>query len=289
MLYIWGFVHISSLSTLTVVLRGSGKRPPNRTACSQVQSYQGLQRTAMFEHPNPQPSFFPNFNSCRCCHFSPTTTGSAMFCTQTQRGPGRRGAFVRPSKGSRTCSMIRRCFDPSLWRVLPRHNPPTVPKLWTLNRTLVRACIQNDCSPFCSNLHINPKRKGQGSCPISITESVDLLNELKDTLRKSKQCLFAASWQALSIPFLKKGHALRKWLLLDKQKKQTVNFSVLSVQTQAMTFNCISFVLFMPIFLFAWHTLRCYVHYCSLTLTGKMCWMSRSFSKEGWCNVCKTL
>lgn len=47
---------------------------------------------------------------------SPTTTASVMFCTQTQRAL--QESFVRPSKGSRTCLMIKHCFDPSLWRVL---------------------------------------------------------------------------------------------------------------------------------------------------------------------------
>lgn len=49
---------------------------------------------------------------------SPTTTASVMFCTQTQRGPALQESFVRPSKGSCTCLMIKHCFDPSLWRVL---------------------------------------------------------------------------------------------------------------------------------------------------------------------------
>lgn len=43
-----------------------------------------------------------------------TTTASAMFCTQTQRGPAQREAFVRRSKASRTCWMIKHCFDLSL-------------------------------------------------------------------------------------------------------------------------------------------------------------------------------
>lgn len=51
----------------------------------------------MFEHTNPQPSFFPNFNGCRCCHFPSPTTACVMFCTQTQRG---QESFVRPSKGA---------------------------------------------------------------------------------------------------------------------------------------------------------------------------------------------
>lgn len=40
------------------------------------------------------------------------TTASAMFCTQTQREPMWLKSFVRPSKGSWTCSMIERCFCP---------------------------------------------------------------------------------------------------------------------------------------------------------------------------------
>lgn len=120
---------------------------------------------------------------------SPTTTASAMFCTQTQRGPGLQETFVRPSKGSRTCLMIKHCFDPSLWRVLQYMNCTkslSTHALCKLSHPCAhtRGYIQNwhrekmdsrsEYSPFCSNLQINPKRKGQGSRPISITESVDL-------------------------------------------------------------------------------------------------------------------
>lgn len=193
----WWFLLISlSLLILTLPPMDSGKMPLYRTACSQVQSYQGLHRTAMFEQPNPQPSFFPNFNSCRCCHFPPTTTASVMFCTQTQRGPAQQETFVRPSKASRTCLMIKHCFDSSLWRVLQYYNTWTVPEIWAHMRSHRHAHMgihtkwnrgktdsESEYSPFCYNLQINPKGKGQGSRPIGITESVDLFKWVKDTLR----------------------------------------------------------------------------------------------------------
>lgn len=82
----------------------AGKPPLHRTAGSQVQSYRGLHRTAMFEHPNPQPSLFLRTSIAAAVATSPPpppppTTASVMFCTQTQRGPGLRETFVRPSKG----------------------------------------------------------------------------------------------------------------------------------------------------------------------------------------------
>lgn len=180
----------------TVQLLLTGKPPLCRTACSQVQSYLVLHRAAMFEHHNPQPSFFPNFNSCRCCHFPQNNylcnvlhtnpkraqAGGCLLCTET---------FVRPSKGSRTWLMIKHCFNPSLWRVsqylncMKRLNTHIQHKLLlsltlsvilslllSLTLTNTHICTKRlwekkdrkgEYSPFCSNLQINPKkRKGQG-------------------------------------------------------------------------------------------------------------------------------
>lgn len=130
---------------------------------------------------------------------SPTTTACVMFCTQTQRGPSLQETFVRPSKGSRTCLMIKHCFDPSLWRVLQCMNcTKSLNTLHKLSRQCAHTCThvgvhaewhgekmdsRSEYSPFCGNLQINPKRKGQGSRPISITESADLFKWVKDTLR----------------------------------------------------------------------------------------------------------
>lgn len=71
---------------------GETEQPVPR--CSHLKACAGQ---LMFEHPNPQPSFFPNFNGCRCCHFPSPTTACVVFCTQTGRG---QESFVRPSKGA---------------------------------------------------------------------------------------------------------------------------------------------------------------------------------------------
>lgn len=95
------------------------------TACSQVQPYQGLHRTAMFEHANPQPSFFPNFNRCRCWHYPPPTPDNHSFCNvlhTKQTRAGLREAFVRPSKQRWTCLVIKHLFDSKLWRELQHMN-----------------------------------------------------------------------------------------------------------------------------------------------------------------------
>lgn len=117
-----------SFVELTVTLGGlweSGQR----TGRSQVQRHPGFHRTAMFEHPNPHPSFSQNFNSRRRrCHFppGPPLPPAAASCnvlhTNPKRFPVGRETFVRPSKGSWTCLMIKHCFDPWLWRALQYMN-----------------------------------------------------------------------------------------------------------------------------------------------------------------------
>lgn len=80
------------LIPFSLCLLGGTEQPVPR--CSHIKACAGQ---LMFEHPNPQPSFFPNFNGCRCCHFPSPTTACVMFCTQTRRG---QESFVRPSKGA---------------------------------------------------------------------------------------------------------------------------------------------------------------------------------------------
>lgn len=67
---------------------------PRHTACSQVQPYQGLHRTAMFEHANPQPSCFPNFNRCRCWH-SPPPQPQSLQCFAHKTNQGRSEWSIR--------------------------------------------------------------------------------------------------------------------------------------------------------------------------------------------------
>lgn len=116
---------------------------------------------------------------------SPTTTASVMFCTQTQRGPRLQEIFVRPSKGSRTCLMIKHCFDLSLWRVFQYMNCTEVLRTHTLYElpcpcrhahahTGTRSYTQNDrekmdsrseYSPFCGNPSDQSKKERAGFSP----------------------------------------------------------------------------------------------------------------------------
>lgn len=88
----------------------------NWTACSQVQSYQGLrcEGQLMFKHPNPQPSFFPNFNAFAAVATSPRQQPPvSCFAHKPGKGKSRsldlqRGGASRSSLDDKTSALASR-------------------------------------------------------------------------------------------------------------------------------------------------------------------------------------
>lgn len=65
----WGCVAALSLLHSGKTKQKTKKKALCGTVCSQVQPYQGVRGTAVFEHPNPRPSFFRPSIARRSCNF----------------------------------------------------------------------------------------------------------------------------------------------------------------------------------------------------------------------------